>query len=117
MDWLHRLGVGSPAVCTLACLQFGRDNLTTAEVKGKTVLEVGSRQVQGPGMSLRTIIESLGPKSYTGSDIFPGPGVDEICPAEKLRLRFGADSFDLVVSTETLEHVRDWRAVVANLKQ
>jgi SAM-dependent methyltransferase len=68
-------------------------------------------------MSLRTVIESLGPKSYTGTDIFPGPGVDEICPAEKLRMRFGAGEFDLVISTETLEHVRDWRAVIANLKQ
>jgi hypothetical protein len=103
-------------MCTEACLRFGRENLSRAEVEGKTVLEVGSRQVQGPEMSLRPVVEALGPKRYVGVDLYPGPGVDEICPVENLVRRFGRSSFDLVVSTEMLEHVRHWRPAVTNLK-
>jgi SAM-dependent methyltransferase len=49
-------------------------------------------------------------------DIEHGYGVDEICGAEELRARFGDEAFDVVISTELLEHVRDWKVVVHNLK-
>jgi SAM-dependent methyltransferase len=42
--------------------------------------------------------------------------VDTICDAVELRTHFGDNTFDLVISTEVLEHVRDWRLVVSNLK-
>jgi 2-polyprenyl-3-methyl-5-hydroxy-6-metoxy-1,4-benzoquinol methylase len=46
----------------------------------------------------------------------PGPDVDEVCAAEKLVQRFGPDALDVVISTEMLGHVRDWRAVIDNTK-
>jgi SAM-dependent methyltransferase len=96
-----------------ACLEFGIRSLTAHDVRGRTVLEVASRDVNG---SLRGHVEGLAPASYLGVDIAAGPGVDEICPVDCLIDRFGPDRFDLVFSTEMLEHVRDWRAALANLK-
>jgi 2-polyprenyl-3-methyl-5-hydroxy-6-metoxy-1,4-benzoquinol methylase len=38
-------------------------------------------------------------------------------PAEKILEYFGPNSFDVVISTETLEHVIDWRLVIRNMKE
>jgi SAM-dependent methyltransferase len=65
---------------------------------------------------VRPVIEALEPASYTGTDIAWGPGVDELCDVTGLIERYGEGTFDLVVSTELVEHVRDWRAAFANLK-
>ncbi len=100
-------------MCDQQCLDFVRGALTAENVAGKRVLEVGSLDVNG---SARAILEPLGPSDYTGVDIAHGPGVDVICNSEKLVEKFGAASFDVVVSTEMLEHVQDWRLVVSNLK-
>lgn len=101
-------------MCSPACIEFVRANLEPKEVTGQRVLEVGAYDVNG---SVRPIIERLGPARYVGVDIQPGPGVDEICEASQLVERFGAYTFDVVISTEMLEHVRDWRASVANMKR
>lgn len=100
-------------MCNTACVQFAWAHLGADDVAGKRVIEVGSFDVNG---SLRPWIESLGPASYVGVDITEGPGVDVICDASALVARFGAESFDVVISTEMLEHVRAWRSVVSNLK-
>ncbi|MDQ3821878.1 MAG: class I SAM-dependent methyltransferase [Actinomycetota bacterium] len=100
-------------MCSPSCLAFGRSQLGADEVAGKRVLEVGSLDVNG---SLRRVVEALEPQSYTGVDLWPGPGVDEVCSAERLLDRFGAGRFDVVLSTETLEHVFDWRAAVTGMK-
>jgi len=96
-----------------ACVDFVVRSLAVDDVHGRTVLEVGSRNVNG---SLRSYVEGLGPASYLGVDVIAGPGVDVICPVDRLVDRFGPDSYDLVFSTEMLEHVRDWRAALVNLK-
>jgi SAM-dependent methyltransferase len=101
-------------MCNQACLAYGRERLGRAEVRGRRVIDVGARNVNG---SLRPVVEQLGPSSYLGVDIEPGAGVDEVCPAENLVERFGPESFDVVICTEVLEHVQDWRAVVSNLKR
>ena len=77
------------------------------------MIEVGSYDVNG---SLRYIAELLKPAEYIGVDIMEGPGVDIICPSENLLQEFGKESFDLVISTCTLEHIRDWQKAVSNIK-
>ena len=104
-------------MCTTDCIRFIVDNTTPAEIRGKTVLEVGARAVQGPELMIRPWIERFKPASYLGVDIASGSGVDEICNAETLSDRFGNDAFDVVISTELLEHVRDWKTVITNLKR
>lgn len=100
-------------MCNVACLEFGRSHLTKLDIYQKSILEVGSLNVNG---SLRDYILSLDPGRYIGVDIFPGPGVDVICSADRLVERFGRDSFDVVISTEMIEHVRDWRTAITNMK-
>jgi len=100
-------------MCTQSCLDFISGYLTEDEVRGKSVLEVGSLDVNG---SARQLVTRLGPAGYVGVDMELGPGVDEVCSAEGLIERFGAAAFDIVVSTEMLEHVFDWRKVMRNLK-
>jgi SAM-dependent methyltransferase len=101
-------------MCNVACVVFGAKSLSREEVQGKRVLEVGARAVNG---SLRPILEAWGPATYVGVDLEPGPGVDLICPAEALVERFGEAAFEVVVSTEVIEHVEDWRAVLSNMKR
>jgi SAM-dependent methyltransferase len=82
-------------------------------VAGKDVLEVGSFDGNG---TLRRDVVGLEPARYVGVDLKQGAGVDEICAVEGIEDRFGSDAFDLVISTEMLEHVADWRVAVAKMK-
>jgi SAM-dependent methyltransferase len=84
-----------------------------AMVAGRDVLDVGAFDVNG---TVRPIVEALGPARYMGVDLTSGPGVDEIVDAADLVTRFGRESFDLVITTEMVEHTRDWPAVMKNLK-
>jgi SAM-dependent methyltransferase len=77
------------------------------------VIEIGSYDVNG---SARSIIEPMGPAEYVGVDIVDGCGVDVVCTAEEVRDRFAGQQYEIVVSTELLEHVLDWRKVISNLK-
>ncbi len=83
-------------MCHKSCIIFGAKSFTPDEVKQKDVIEVGSRDVNG---SLRSIISAWGAKRYVGVDIVKGP-----------------ESFDVVVSTEMVEHVRNWREAVSSIK-
>jgi SAM-dependent methyltransferase len=101
-------------MCNLTGIAFGEAVLTPAEIAGRDVLDVGALDVNG---SLRPFVESLGPARYVGVDIAPGPRVDIVVDASRIVERFGAESFDVVITTEMLEHIRDWQTVVSNLKQ
>ena len=105
---------GESAVCNAACILFGFRSISASEVAGKRVLEIGSADRNG---SLRPIIESYRPREYVGIDVEPGPGVDRVVEAGQIAQVFGEESFDLVVSTETLEHIRDWRGAISNIKR
>jgi len=95
------------------CILFGAINLKKEEIENKRVIEIGSCNVNG---NLRPLLESYKPKEYIGIDVMAGPGVDIICDVKDLVKRFGEQSFDIVLSTELLEHVRDWRAAIHNIK-
>lgn len=100
-------------MCDVSCIIYAIKNLKKEEVVGKRVIEVGSYDVNG---SIRPYVESLTPSEYIGVDIQKGPGVDIVGDAHSLVNIFGKESFDIVISNEMLEHVKDWRKVVSNLK-
>jgi len=93
---------------------FVQSHISIADVEGRKVLEVGSLDVNG---STRGIVEELKPASYIGVDIRPGKKVDKLCGASELVVTFGSESFDVVVSTEMLEHAQDWRGAISNMKR
>jgi SAM-dependent methyltransferase len=98
----------------ISVFEFFVDSTEADEFNSKRVLEIGSKYVNG---SVRTFIEkSYSPEKYTGADIESGKCVDVILSAEKIAVHFGSESFDVVVTTEMLEHVMDWRAAIENMK-
>ena len=99
----------------VAVLDFFLRNVDCNEFNNKRILEVGSKFVNG---SVRPLIERFcHPKEYVGIDVEPGKYVDLVLPAERLIDHFGPKSFDVVISTEVLEHVFDWRLVINNMKE
>jgi len=102
-------------MCNIAVIEFFIEHAKPKEFANKKVLEVGSRYING---SVRPLIEKfLNPKEYIGIDIEPGMFVDLVIPAERLLDNFGPAFFDVVIATELLEHVRDWRLVISNMKR
>lgn len=72
------------------------------EDKPLQILDVGSYNVNGCN---RTFIEN--PKwKYLGLDIFPGPNVD-IVVNDPYHYPFESNKFDVVISTNAVEHVED----------
>lgn len=94
-------------------LAFLKANISAGEIRAKRVLEVGSQDVNG---TPRPVVLPLGPSEYIGVDSEKGPGVDIVSNADALSATFGEESFDVVISTEMLEHLVDWRPVVQQLK-
>ena len=84
--------------------EYIRRQLSGYSVAGANVLELGAYNVNG---SVRSLLAGCG--GYVGVDSRPGPGVDVATPGE---LFDGAGAFDLVISTETLEHAAQPRALI-----
>lgn len=104
-----------------SAMAFACSALTADDVAGKHVLEAGSLNVNG---SVRPHVEALGPASYTGTDMRPGPGVDAVCAAGELPAQFirrddagvlYRQRFGVVVSTEMLEHAENWRGAMRGM--
>jgi len=93
-------------------LKYTEQYIKKIDIQGKSVLEVGSLNVNG---SVRPYIESLRPKSYLGIDIKDGNGVDSITDITKCN---NWDVlFDVIICQSTLEHIRQWRKAVNNMKE
>jgi SAM-dependent methyltransferase len=101
-------------MCDISSIIFSAINLTADDIEGQRVLEVGSRDVNG---SLRPLVEHLKPSEYIGTDLRGGPNVDLVCCAEDLLSVFAEEDFGVVISTEVIEHVKDWRKFVSVLKR
>jgi SAM-dependent methyltransferase len=100
-------------MCNKACIQFAESYISETEIKDRRVIEVGSLDVNG---SLRSFVEQFHPSIYLGVDIMSGAGVDMVCDVKDLVRRFGKNSFDVVICTEVLEHILNWRHGISNLK-
>ena len=70
------------------------------------IVEIGSLSVNG---DIRDIV-----KIKLGVDMRPGKGVDLVCSINDIFEHCEKQSFDGCVSTETLEHVEDWKAFIRN---
>jgi SAM-dependent methyltransferase len=75
------------------------------DVTKLAILEIGSFNVNG---SVRPLF--AGAARYYGIDVRPGPDVDEVADAREWE---GGEAFDVVVSTEVLEHVEDPERILA----
>lgn len=87
-------------------MDFVERVLDSEKCCGKKILEVGAFNVNG---SVGPYVESFGPEMYIGVDNRDGPGVDLIADCENIVKHMGGDAWDLVISTEMLEHVDNWR--------
>jgi len=90
---------------------FIKQNIS-GDLSDKTVLEVGSRIVSG---SIRGYFETLNPKEYVGVDIVAGEGVDQILNIHELASHFGENVFDIIVCSDTLEHIEDYQSASLNM--
>lgn len=79
-----------------------------------SVCELGSYDVNG---SVRPLVMVLKPSEYVGVDLRSGPGVDRVCDVccGGMKDRYG--EFDIVISTETLEHVQSWPLFIRAMKR
>lgn len=101
-------------MCNSACVSFVIDDLKYVDIEGKKILEIGSYNVNG---SVRGPLLARNPIAYVGIDLVPGPDVDMVCDVYDVVKVFGEESFDIVISTEMLEHVEDWRKAINNMKR
>lgn len=99
-------------MCHPSVLTWAAATITREMCAGMPVLEVGSQNVNG---SVRPLVESFGPASYTGTDVRVGAGVDHVINADTLTRHYGLEHFGLVISTEMLEHTLDWHAALWNM--
>ena len=98
---------------SVSCINFFADHLSSDEVTGKSVLEIGSLDING---SPRLAIQPKRPQKYVGVDRHEGKGVDKVLDLRNREREFGKGSFDVVISSEFLERVEDWRWTIWQMK-
>lgn len=70
-------------------------------IKGRTVLEVGSMDING---SFKKIVEDMGMK-YVGIDIEDGPNVDVVLSDPYHWYEIKSHEYDIIISSSTFEHI------------
>lgn len=100
-------------MCKQQTIKWLEEWLSILEIEGQSVIDVGAYNVNG---STREAFLANGAANYLGVDMRAGPGVDVVCDAEVLREHFGRESFDIVCTTSTFEHVKNWQSALVNLK-
>jgi len=93
-------------------MDFGKRVLNRDMIEGKIILNIGALNING---SWEGIIRSFNPKFYIGTDMQGGDGVDLIAKAENLD-RIYPSIFDLIISTEVIEHIEPWNKAIDNMK-
>lgn len=91
-------------MCNSWCLDFVR-RASTGWSPNDNVVEIGSLNVNG---SPRDVLRDH-KGSYLGIDIAPGACVDLIKDVDLLETVLPSGAWDVAISTEMLEHVKDWR--------
>lgn len=79
------------------------------------VLDVGGRDLNGKDRSYKTVFEDIAETYYT-ADIVDGDGVTHPMPGP-YELPFADNTFDLIVSGQTLEHVQNPFKSVREMKR
>jgi SAM-dependent methyltransferase len=90
--------------------QFIVSEVAALPVEGTRVLEVGAVDVNSTaqGLSVRALCAAAA--HYHGIDVRDGPGVDKVCAAADFD---GKESYDLVISTEAMEHADNPQSLIA----
>jgi SAM-dependent methyltransferase len=94
-------------------MAFVQRAILPEHIRGKRVLEVGSRNING---SAREYVETLGPEMYLGIDINEGPGVNVVMDISNVNTLGFQYPLDVIITTEMLEHAKDWKAAIMNMK-
>jgi SAM-dependent methyltransferase len=81
-------------------------------IKDSDILECGSLDVNG---SIRQDVNEHNPAKYIGIDLYEGPSVDMTMDVNNLQ--FEEESFDIVITTEMLEHVENWHKAMDEMKR
>ncbi|MGZ4766823.1 MAG: methyltransferase domain-containing protein [Ilumatobacteraceae bacterium] len=89
--------------------EFLSRNLAPFRDRDVAVLELGSLNING---SCRELFAQ--PRIYWGVDLQAGAGVDEIADATTWQHTTMCGQFDIAISSEVFEHLRDWRLIVNN---
>jgi len=92
-------------------MDFCRRALQIVCPQGLDIVELGARDING---SARSLCADAG--RYVGVDMDEGAGVDLIADITEPATLQGQE-FDLVVCTETLEHLSEWEAAVETIKR